>query len=343
MEPSSRPPTLRDLAAKLGVSHATVSMALRNHPDISQETRERVQRLAREMNYRGNILVSALLAQVRSRRVNTGGEVIGVLLEGRSKKRVETITEGVEAAAARARQTGLKTEVFLLGTKGRDSASVGRVLENRGIRGLIIAPMPLDLLTLQINWGAFALAGIGYSFRQCRLHRVANGHFAGFMETYARLREAEHRRIGCVLRLNEDTRSRHYWLAAALAASRLHGGASIPPLMLADPPNEGAFQRWFKKVRPDAIIGNHPDYALEWLGKCGASVPQDVSYASLDTLAGSGVAGMRQAWGEIFTTAVDMLAGELARNEFGPPDKPKIMLVDGYWEDGRTVMPRMPH
>ncbi|WP_100642299.1 LacI family DNA-binding transcriptional regulator [Alteromonas facilis] len=41
-----------DIAHKAGVSQSTVSRALSNSPLVNQETRERVQRIAREMNYK---------------------------------------------------------------------------------------------------------------------------------------------------------------------------------------------------------------------------------------------------------------------------------------------------
>jgi DNA-binding LacI/PurR family transcriptional regulator len=44
-------PTSRDIAEIAGVSQATVSRALRNSPLVRPETRERVQRIAREFNY----------------------------------------------------------------------------------------------------------------------------------------------------------------------------------------------------------------------------------------------------------------------------------------------------
>ena len=44
--------SLKDLAARLGVSIATVSRALRNSPEIGREMQERVKALAKELNYR---------------------------------------------------------------------------------------------------------------------------------------------------------------------------------------------------------------------------------------------------------------------------------------------------
>lgn len=43
--------TLKDIARVAGVSYATVSRALSNHPDVSPETREKIKRIAKEMNY----------------------------------------------------------------------------------------------------------------------------------------------------------------------------------------------------------------------------------------------------------------------------------------------------
>lgn len=329
-----RPPSLRELAAKLGVSHATVSMALRNHPSISTATRDRVQALALKMNYKGNILVSALLTQVRRRRVNATGEVIAMLIEGDGLHHAPVVSPIWDSVRQRARQLGLKLELFPLGHKGENSASVGRVLLNRGIRGLIISPMPLGLLPLQIDWSRHAMVAVGYSFQQHEMNRVANAHFNGLLACYRGLRTGGRRRIGCVMRCDEDERSRHYWQAAALCAPRLHGGAAIPPLMLDETVDEAKFDPWFRRHELDAMIGNNPDYVLEWVRRRGLRVPADVGYASLDLAPAARIPGVRQSWAEIFITAVDQLAGELARHEFGLPAAPKTTLVEGVWIPG---------
>jgi DNA-binding LacI/PurR family transcriptional regulator len=52
--------TIKDIAKKLHISASTVSRALSDHPDISRETKEKVQALAREMDYHPNTIAKSL-------------------------------------------------------------------------------------------------------------------------------------------------------------------------------------------------------------------------------------------------------------------------------------------
>ncbi|NIB39607.1 LacI family transcriptional regulator [Pseudomaricurvus alkylphenolicus] len=56
-------PTSIDIAYRAGVSQSTVSRALRNSPLVSQETRDRVQAIARELNYHVDKMASNLRSQ----------------------------------------------------------------------------------------------------------------------------------------------------------------------------------------------------------------------------------------------------------------------------------------
>lgn len=53
--------TLKDIARDLGVSVITVSKALRNHSDISEQTKARVLKRVQEVNYRPNLAARALV------------------------------------------------------------------------------------------------------------------------------------------------------------------------------------------------------------------------------------------------------------------------------------------
>lgn len=52
---------MKDIARDLGVSVVTVSKVLRNHPDIGPETRARVLKRMKELNYRPNLAARALV------------------------------------------------------------------------------------------------------------------------------------------------------------------------------------------------------------------------------------------------------------------------------------------
>lgn len=55
------PVRMKDIAKDLGVSIITVSKVLRDHPDISRETKERVWKRMRDLNYRPNLAARALV------------------------------------------------------------------------------------------------------------------------------------------------------------------------------------------------------------------------------------------------------------------------------------------
>ncbi|WP_297089310.1 LacI family DNA-binding transcriptional regulator [uncultured Draconibacterium sp.] len=64
--------TIKDLARELNISASTVSRALKNHPDISAETKRAVNELAEKMNYQPN----AVALSLKQRRSNTIGVII---------------------------------------------------------------------------------------------------------------------------------------------------------------------------------------------------------------------------------------------------------------------------
>ncbi len=68
----SRQVTIKDLARILGVAPSTVSRALQDHPDISNETRRMVNELAAKLKYQPNVVAQSL----KHRRSNTLGVII---------------------------------------------------------------------------------------------------------------------------------------------------------------------------------------------------------------------------------------------------------------------------
>ncbi|MEI8342924.1 MAG: helix-turn-helix domain-containing protein [Verrucomicrobiota bacterium] len=61
--------TLRDLGKALRVSHVTISLALRNSPNIPPSRCKQVQEMAKRMGYRPNQAASALANYKRTSRI----------------------------------------------------------------------------------------------------------------------------------------------------------------------------------------------------------------------------------------------------------------------------------
>ncbi|TCC88577.1 LacI family DNA-binding transcriptional regulator [Pedobacter frigiditerrae] len=56
----SRQTTIIDIANAIGIAVSTVSRALKDHPDISEQTRQSVKKVAAELNYQPNTLAQSL-------------------------------------------------------------------------------------------------------------------------------------------------------------------------------------------------------------------------------------------------------------------------------------------
>jgi LacI family transcriptional regulator len=91
MQKGKRHISLKDLAQQVGVSISTVSRALNNHPDISPEVTQKIQKLAGEMNYTPNPLAMGLLKQAT--------RMIGVIVPDLVTHFYSSIISGIEQVA----------------------------------------------------------------------------------------------------------------------------------------------------------------------------------------------------------------------------------------------------
>jgi len=83
--------TIKDIGRALGISPSTVSRALQNHPDISQNTKDAVNKYAKENHYKPNSLALSL----RTSKNNT----IGVIVPEINNYFFSSILSGIEEVA----------------------------------------------------------------------------------------------------------------------------------------------------------------------------------------------------------------------------------------------------
>jgi LacI family transcriptional regulator len=343
--PTPNPPTLREIARRAGVSHTTVSLSLRNHPSIPEATRERLRHLADELGYRSNVLVSALMSQVRLKQHKSGPEIVGFLTGGPTADEWKHHSASVgfyDGARRRAQQIGMRIEPFWLGPGGSHAAATCRMLRARAIRGHLITPFAVPVYDHELDWPHLICVGLGYVFNHHALHRAMHNHFRGAFLAYDELAKRGYRRIGLMLDRDDQNRRVNYgWLGGYLAAQSTHGAARLTPLLTTAGDEPRQVKAWMRASRPDAIIGFGPGQ-YRALTQLGFEIPRDVAFAALDVeqtrLAHvDEVAGINQNLTLIGATAIDILASQLYHNELGLPQRPVFSMIEGYWVPGRTA------
>src|SRR4051812_49196466 len=113
--------TVRDIAEKAGVSAMTVSRALRKHPNISPATRAKVEKIAAQLGYRPNPLVSALMSYrraVKPIRLHTTWGFVTNFPTRDGWKKLRMYEEFSQGASASADQHGYQLEEFWLREPG---------------------------------------------------------------------------------------------------------------------------------------------------------------------------------------------------------------------------------
>jgi DNA-binding LacI/PurR family transcriptional regulator len=126
---SYRQLTLKDIAKELNTSVATVSRALKNHPAISEQMKDKVMQLARELDYHPNSIALSLL--------KNRSYTIGVIVPEVAHNFYSIVMEGIEDAAINAGYNVL----FCMSkeSKEREVNVLSTLLHSR-IDGLLIAP-----------------------------------------------------------------------------------------------------------------------------------------------------------------------------------------------------------
>lgn len=353
---SSRRVTLSDIAAKAGVHVTTVSLAMRNHPRLPQKTRDRIQQLAAELGYKPDPVLQALVAYRGKVMERRNPPTLAYLTNWSTRLGWQKVTAHPEfhaGATAKAKELGFNLEHFWMGEPGLTHTRMSKILQTRGINGLIIASHRRETdVALHFDWSAFSAVKIDYFPHEPELHNVTNDQCNVIRLAMRKVIERGYKRIGCIMHRGWDHSVDNLWTAGYLTEQSLLGRPDqIPMLVFPEaepvdawmaeskdhvevPPN--AFAKWFKKYRPEVIISKK-----SFVEKCFADqnlrAPEDVAFVDvfLDKFDGT-TAGVRQNHHTVGELAVEVLAGQLHHNKYGVPEIPTTTYVEGTWFDGAS-------
>lgn len=336
--------TLQDVADRAGVHRSTVALALRDHPRIPAETRQRIHTVAHKLNYRLNPLVAALM---KSRRNGSAVKHVSLAFVTNYPTRDGWRPEHHDrpdffpGAAARARDFGYRLEPFWLAEPGMTPARFCDILAVRGIHGIILGRLPPGKHTIELLWERFSIVALGMTLRSPRLHHVTENHFDTALQAVQRCLERGYRRVGFVFTdANDSPRVGDRWLGAYLLQQQRLPARNRLPLCPGTPATREQFAAWLERHQPDALIVNHAPPALAWLRTLRLTVPRDIGLIELENHPEHRSTGVYYDPGKIGATAIEMLIGLMHRNEKGVPADPHEILVSGEWREGTMLPPR---
>ncbi|MDX2111298.1 MAG: LacI family DNA-binding transcriptional regulator [Verrucomicrobiota bacterium] len=350
--------SLRQVAREASVSLATVSMALRGDTRILPATRELVLAAARRLGYEPNPTLSALAQQRWQTTGKFGGNILAVVYHDKGAEKLsrdaayfspEPLPSYQQpGVAAYASKLGYGVETFNLATYPNGRA-LGRVLHQRGIRGIILAPLYEPIHEPAIEWAHFSVVSLGASLFQTPFHTVDLNCHDQIMLALERIINLGYRRIGVVLlrhsiNLIHDEEREGACLVAATKWKSL--GVKIPLLLHTADLSSDAFQdryvAWFKKHKPECILGFSNGYKERLTLGPRLRCPEDFGFASLhlmgdtDNINCAGIPINDTERGRYAVYLLDLL---LRGKETGLPLHPIVHKVGFEWRDGATLPP----
>jgi LacI family transcriptional regulator len=347
MEPENHPPrvSMREIAARLGVSHVTVSMALRDNPRVSVAMREKVKQLAEEMSYRPDPMLNALAAYRSRKSVSTIRSAVAWINvwedpdELRRFKEFDLYWKGASECAAK---FGFRLEEFRL-DKQMTAARLHQIFQARSIRGILLPPHgPYQPDWRDFPWEEYTVARFGRSVKSPPAHLVTADQLTNTFIAVSKMRERGYKRIGLItFETDLDPRGPHF-TAGFLSARELLGDAGSLPIFRIEEPRAkdlvARFRRWMKEEKPDALLSTVEQKIL--LRDAGYRVPEDIAVAVTSVLDGGADSGMDQHPEEIGRVGMLLLNSQISDGARGIPKIFRQMLVEGSWVDGTSLPDR---
>ena len=133
------PISIKSIAREAGVSHSTVSRALRDSPLVNQRTKERIQWLARELDYFPNSIARSLV----TRQTQTVGVVVTTIAD-------PFVAEVVQGIENRAHERGYSVILASSNSEPQREISAVEMLRGKRVDAVIVTSSRVGALYLDI-------------------------------------------------------------------------------------------------------------------------------------------------------------------------------------------------
>jgi LacI family transcriptional regulator len=281
--PRTRRVTITDVAARAGVSVATVSKVLNDRYGVAEDTGARVRAVIDELGYEASIVARSL----RNHRTN----VIGILVADIQP----FATELLKGAADAIRDTGFELVVYSAGGHASDRVGWERRYLTRLSGTLIDGAMLVTPTVVDVDYGT-PIVAVDPHAGPSPLPTVDSDNLNGARAATEHLLELGHRRIA-MLTGRPDLQSavlRERGYREALAAAGIAVDEDLVQLGDYDAAlSARAARRLLEAQEPPTAVFAANDVSaiavLDVAGELGRSVPADLSIVGFDNVPESGL------------------------------------------------------
>jgi DNA-binding LacI/PurR family transcriptional regulator len=335
---------MKSIALQAGVTQATVSMCLANNPRIPLTTRTRIQAIARKLNYHPNPYVSTLMRIRRQGKPLKDKPALALVCAQRTANgwrdhAAPTIRQMREGAFERATLRGYRAQEYWLHRDDMSNERFSEMLHARGIQGMLISPLADGDPTPALKWEYFAAVSLSVPLPSLTITTVCNDHYFSSLQIVRECHRRGYRRPGLVLRRAHQLRFQGRWEAGFFVAGKMLDGLKLAkPLYVDDWQDVARIVAWLKREKPDVIITPAANVLTGTLLNAGWKIPDDIGLALLACPElGDVNSGVYQNGKMIGALAVDTLISMVERHERGLPEQATTLMVEGQWNEGRTL------
>lgn len=310
---------MREVAKLAGVATSSVSRVLSDHPDVSEDMRERVMAAVEQLSYHPDLLAQSL----RLKATRSVGFVVGDIAN-------PLLAEVVQGAETALREEGYS--MLLTNSENDPARDVDhvRLFEQRRVDGLMLSLASEDnprIIEVLSRSSAPAVLIDRELPPVVAASAVLSDHRTGMRAAVEHLLELGHRDIGMLLGQSmRPSRERRAGLEEAYSARRLAPTYTVVEGMLAPGHGRDGTRRLLdREVPPTAIVAGGNQLligALYELRDRGLQVGHDISLVSCDEIAltelfAPPIAIVQRENGEIGRQAAKLMLRRM-REESGP-------------------------
>jgi DNA-binding LacI/PurR family transcriptional regulator len=318
---------------------------LREDPRISEDLRRRARKVAGELGYRPNPLVTALMANRRRRGSGGAVDVIALVTDygGREDWRTKDVCRWeYEGIQRRADELGFRIEIFALGEFRRDVARLQATLRARAIRGVLLGFSREAGGEVRFEGEGFCVAALSAYFPAVIADRANFHGFFNVQLALDRMHGHGYRRPALIVPELNNRLSGNLWSGAFLDwQRRLARRDRCEPFIPREDATPEEFSDWLYRNEPDSLlVYKYPARTL--LARRGLRVPGELGLAWLYRTSEErrGAAGIDGNLDHVGAAALDLVVERLNANRTGVSEHPKEVLIKGTWHEGATLPPK---